>query len=80
MSGLPDFSKVKPPLEDGEIKEALRLYEWALKYEQRGLHIAADVLRDEGHKAIERYISRCFETLDGEPPCPIRLIENPFCF
>lgn len=45
--------------DEGELKEAAQLFEWAVSYERRGLRIAADALRDEGRRAIEQYMSRC---------------------
>ena len=42
-----------------ELKEAERLFEWALTYERKGLKIAADALRDEGRKALDRFLSEC---------------------
>lgn len=42
-----------------ELKEAERLFEWALNYERKGLKIAADALRDEGRKALDRFLSEC---------------------
>jgi hypothetical protein len=42
-----------------ELKEAERLFEWALSYERKGLKIAADALRDEGRKALDRFLAEC---------------------
>lgn len=42
-----------------ELKEAERLFEWALSYERKGLKLAADALRDEGRKALDRFLSEC---------------------
>lgn len=42
-----------------ELKEAERLFEWALSYERKGLKLAAEALRDEGRKALDRFLSEC---------------------
>ena len=39
-----------------DLKEAERFFEWAISYERKGLQIAADALRDEGRKALERFM------------------------
>lgn len=53
-----DFELYKT-FDEGELKEAAQFFEWATSYENRGLRIAADALRDEGRRAIEKYMSRC---------------------
>ncbi|HEY9744593.1 MAG TPA: hypothetical protein V6C99_00080 [Oculatellaceae cyanobacterium] len=54
-----DMGKLYKTFDEEELKEAARFFEWAMSYEQRGLSIAADALRDEGRKAIEKYMARC---------------------
>lgn len=53
------FKHIHKTFDEEELKEAARFFEWAMSYENRGLKIAADALRDEGRKAIEKYMSRC---------------------
>ena len=45
--------------ESHELKEAERFFEWALLYERKGLKIAADALRDEGRKALQKFLGQC---------------------
>lgn len=44
-------------LDNDDLLEAKRLYEWALSYERKGLSQAADALRDEGRKAYAKYLA-----------------------
>ncbi len=43
-------------LNSEELRDAKRLYDWALNYEKQGLRIAASVLRDEGRKMLEKFM------------------------
>jgi hypothetical protein len=42
--------------ESHELKAAERFFEWALSYERKGLNLAADVLREEGRKALQNFL------------------------
>jgi hypothetical protein len=44
--------------ESHDLKEAERFFEWALLYERKGLTIAADALRDEGRKALQKFLGQ----------------------
>ncbi len=50
---------------DDYLREAERLFEWALSYERKGLQAAADALRDEGQKSLKRYMEICKENFIG---------------
>jgi hypothetical protein len=54
-----DMRHLYKTFDEEELQEAAQFFEWAMSYERRGLNIAADALRDEGRKAIEKYMSRC---------------------
>jgi hypothetical protein len=41
-----------PAFNADELKEAERLFTWALAYEKKGLKIVADALREEGRKSL----------------------------
>lgn len=49
------------PFESDDLREAKRFFEWALSYERKGLKIAADALRDEGHKAFAKFLTQSSE-------------------
>jgi hypothetical protein len=59
MRHLNDLHQLYKTFDEEELKEAAQLFEWAMSYERRGLKIAADALRDEGRRAIEKYMTRC---------------------
>jgi hypothetical protein len=52
-------NKTAKIFESNELKEAERFFEWALLYERKGLKIAADALRDEGRKALQKFLGEC---------------------
>jgi hypothetical protein len=54
-----DLRHLYKTFDEEELKEAAQLFEWAMSYERRGLKIAADALRDEGQRVIEKYMTRC---------------------
>jgi hypothetical protein len=54
-----ELGRLYKTFDEEELKEAAKFFEWATSYENRGLRIAADALRDEGRKAIEKYMARC---------------------
>ncbi len=39
------------------LKEAERFFEWATSYDRKGLSAAADAMRDEGRKAMDRFLA-----------------------
>ena len=47
------------PFNSDELKEAERFFEWALSYERKGLNVVADAMRDEGRKALDRFLAEC---------------------
>jgi hypothetical protein len=59
--GQKQAAQRKAPLvfESPDLKEAERFFEWALLYERKGLKIAADALRDEGRKALQKFLGQC---------------------
>ena len=44
--------------ESDDLREAKRFFEWAMSYERKGLKIAAEALRDEGHKSFMRFLTQ----------------------
>lgn len=42
-----------------ELRAAERFFDWALSYERKGLTLAADALRDEGRKALQKFLGHC---------------------
>jgi hypothetical protein len=60
-----EHKKTAKMFESNELKEAERFFEWALLYERKGLKIAADALRDEGRKALQKFLGQCSAQAKG---------------